>query len=159
MQLYRQQKNATMSPEERAAQSAKQAQARKLSRQQKNATMSPEERAAQKAKQAQARKLSRQQKNAAMSPEEKAAQRAKKKLSRQQQKKDSMNPEPETSGEYEIPVDITGPVQQAIKRDQKQIMKVEGDPNEYRAAVCVLCDRLIIGCESIHKITAERMNE
>ena len=67
VQLYRQQKNATMSPKERAAQKAEQAQARKLSRQQKNATMSPEERAAQKAKQAQARKLSRQQKNAAMS--------------------------------------------------------------------------------------------
>ena len=143
-----------MSEDERAAQRqrAKVAAAAKLCRQRKNAAMSEDERAAQRAKVADT--------DAAMSEDERAAQRAKvadaAKL-RRQRKKDSMNSEPETSGEYEIPVNITGPVQQAMKHDQKQIMKVEGKPNEYRAAVCVLCDRLIIGCESIHNITAESL--
>eukprot|EP00984_Skeletonema_dohrnii_P016910 scaffold7595_cov74-Skeletonema_dohrnii-CCMP3373.AAC.3 len=38
-------------------------------------------------------------------------------------------------------------------------MQVDSNPNAYRAAVCVLllCDRLIIGCESIHKITVESL--
>jgi hypothetical protein len=40
---------------------------------------------------------------------------------------------------------------------QKEIMKVDNDPNACGVAVCVLCDRLIIGCESIHKITGEKL--
>eukprot|EP00984_Skeletonema_dohrnii_P016551 scaffold7392_cov124-Skeletonema_dohrnii-CCMP3373.AAC.1 len=59
--------------------------------------------------------------------------------------------------DYEIVVDRTGPIQQACKHDQKEIMKVDSNPNAYRVAVCVLCDRLIIGCEAIHKITEESL--
>ena len=36
-------------------------------------------------------------------------------------------------------------------------MKVDNNPNACRVAVCVLCDRLIIGCEAIHKITGEKL--
>eukprot|EP00984_Skeletonema_dohrnii_P024784 scaffold13921_cov102-Skeletonema_dohrnii-CCMP3373.AAC.2 len=36
-------------------------------------------------------------------------------------------------------------------------MKVDSNPNAYRVAVCVLCNRLIIGCEAIHKITEESL--
>ena len=65
----------------------------------------------------------------------------------------------ESSRDNEIPVALTHPIQQARKHDQERIMhaNVDGKPNAFRAAVCVLCDRLIIGCESIHKISAESL--
>ena len=138
-------------------------------RQQKNASMSPEERETQRAKDTAQVQLYRQQKNASMSTEELAAQRAKETTRvqryRQQQQKNknaSMSTEAEesTAGkscDYEIVVDRTGPIQQACKHDQKEIMKVDSNPNAYRVAVCVLCDRLIIGCEAIHKITEESL--
>jgi len=62
----------------------------------------------------------------------------------------------EKSYGYNIPVDMKGPIQQARKHE-KEIMKVDGKPNSLRIPVCVLCDRLIIGCETIHKITGERL--
>ena len=120
-----------MSAEERAAKAA----AAKLYRQRKNASMSPEERTAQRAKKADAAKLYRQLKNVSMTPEESVGK----------------------SCDYEIVVDRTHPVQQARDHDQKKIMKVDGKPNAFRAAVCVLCDRLIIGCEEIHKITVDSL--
>ena len=79
-ELVRQRKNASISPEERAAQRAKAAARVKLYRQRKHASMSAEERAAQKAKKAAADKIYRQRKNASMSAEERAAQKAKKML-------------------------------------------------------------------------------
>jgi len=51
-------------------------------------------------------------------------------------------------------VDIKGSIKQARKYDQ-EVMQVDGNPNAYRSNVCVLCDRLIIGCEAVRKITKE----
>ena len=153
-QLSCQSKNALICPEERAAKRDKMAAATSLYRQRKQASMSPEERDEKKA---QAR-LYRKRKQASMSPEEREAKRNKMaaaaRLNRQQ-KQASMSPEAEES--IEESVVTTRPIQQARKHDQKRIMQVDGNPNAYRAAVCVLCDRLIIGCESIHKITAESL--
>ena len=56
---------------------------------------------------------------------------------------------------FEI-IDTKGPIQQARKYDQ-EFMQVVGNPNAYRATVCVLCDRLVIGCETVHKITREEL--
>ena len=57
---------------------------------------------------------------------------------------------------YRIPVDTVLPVQQARTHDQAS-MQVEKKPNTFRVPVCVLCDRLIIGCETAHKITTEQL--
>jgi len=160
VRLCRQRKHDSMSAEERSDQKAKKAAAARLYRQRKNASMSAEERDAQKAKKAAAARLYRQRKNASMSAEERDAQKAKKaaaaRLYRQRQQTNAMSAE-ESSCDYEIVVDKTHPVQQARNHDQKKIMKVDSNPNVFRAAVCVLCDRLIIGCEEIHKITVESL--
>ena len=96
--------------------------------------MSPEERQAKRAKATAAQQSLRQRKNASMATDESRAE--------------------ESSGDYEIPVTLTHPIQQACKHDQERIMHVDGKPNTFQAAVCVLCDRLIKGCESIHKTSA-----
>ena len=57
---------------------------------------------------------------------------------------------------YRIPVDTVLPVQQARKHDQAS-MQVEQKPNTFRARVCVLCDRFIIGCETVHKISSKQL--
>ena len=53
-------------------------------------------------------------------------------------------------------IDKVLPFQKARKYDQAA-MQVDGNPNAFRAPVCVLCDRLIIGCESVHKISREQL--
>ena len=50
------------------------------------------------------------------------------------------------------------PMQRARIHDQSA-MQVEGKPNAFRVPVCVLCDRLIIGCETIHKIKHENLQK
>ena len=129
--------------------------------------MSAEERDIQMAKERARKQSYRQKKNASMSEEDRAMNRAKNNAYQQQyrekKKKDEQdekstsvqNSDRKNSFDYKIPVDIKGPIQQACKHDQKEIMKVDGNPNAFRVAVCVLCDRLIIGCEAIHKITVE----
>ena len=84
--------------------------------------------------------------------------RGKKRLCQEAKDKDKEERESiqERSYDYNIPVDMKGPIQQARKHE-KEIMKVDGKPNSLRIPVCVLCDRLIIGCETIHKITGERL--
>ena len=70
-QLYRQQKNASMSPEERLEEGQGTAY-----RQRKNASMSPEERQAKRTEAAAAQQLFRQSKNATMNPKESQVQAA-----------------------------------------------------------------------------------
>ena len=53
-------------------------------------------------------------------------------------------------------IDTKGSLQLARKYDQKA-MQVDGNPNVYRSNVCVICDRFIIGCEAVHKITKEAL--
>ena len=134
--------------------------------------MSTEERAMQRRAKDRARKQRyRQQKKASMSVEEKEKQRAKDRARQQRcrQKKKALkdeedeesapvqNQDRKNDSDYKIPVDTTDPIQQAYKHDQKEIMKVDGNPNACRVAVCVLCDRFIIGCETVRKITQESL--
>jgi len=134
-----------------------------LYRQKKKASMTEEERAKQRAKATAKNQSYLQKKKASMTEEEMTKQRAddatKKRLYRKKKKDEEsesiQNRDRKNSFDYKIPVDIKGPIQQACNYDQKEIMKVDGNPNAFRVAVCVLCDRLIIGCEAIHKITVE----
>eukprot|EP00986_Skeletonema_menzelii_P013820 scaffold8448_cov188-Skeletonema_menzelii.AAC.1 len=57
---------------------------------------------------------------------------------------------------YTIPVDTVFPVQLARKYDQAS-MQVDKKPNTFRVPVCILCDRLIIGCETVHTITSRQL--
>ena len=162
---YRQQKRASMSPEEKLAQRAKQAAYEKKHRQRKREERAscPVKREAWSAK----RKLYRQQKVVSLSPEERQAERAKKNALAKQRRHErkyaasmSQDQEDENAEEscgYEIGVATTSPIQQARYHDQKRIMGVDGKPHACRAAVCVLCDRFIIGCESINKLTVDSL--
>ncbi|KAL7451819.1 hypothetical protein ACHAWC_004215 [Mediolabrus comicus] len=130
----------------------KKAAAAKRRRQQKHASMSQDEREAERARKAAAAKRRRQQKEA-----ERARKAAAAKRRRQQKRAVSVEESAGESCDYEIGVATTSPIQQARNHDQKRIMQVDGKPDACRAAVCVLCDRFIIGCESIHKITVESL--
>jgi hypothetical protein len=181
--LYYQQKRASMSEEEKKAQRAKDAARFRLRRQKIN--MNAEKKKAQRAKQAayekkhrqkkrqerascpdkakqesDKRKLYRQRKLASMSPEERQAKRVRRNAlskTRRLQRKYAEDESAEESCGYEIGVATTSPIQQARYHDQKRIMGVDGKPDACRAAVCVLCDRFIIGCESINKLTVESL--
>ena len=175
---YYQRKIASMTEEERQAHRAKETAARRLSRQRQIASMSAQERRAHRAKAAAASRRYYHRKMNSMSAQERRAHAAARSLydrrkveSMSAQEKQEKNAKASTArnltcqhkiatpaaGDYDIPVARTLPIKQARKYDQERIMHVTGKPNEYRAAVCVLCDRLIIGCESIHKITAESL--
>ena len=143
---------------------AKETARKKLCRQKKTASMSPEERSNRRAKETASVQLCREKKTASMSQEETANRRAKETARRQlyreknraSQEANDKESIQEKSCDYNIAVGRKGPIQQARKHDQNEIMKVDNNPNACRVAVCVLCDRLIIGCEAIHKITGEK---
>src|SRR6056300_625759 len=56
-----------------------------------------------------------------------------------------------TIEDIDIPIDIQGSIREAIKWDQ-DCMRVEGKPETFRRHVCIICDRLIIGCETCHNL-------
>ncbi|KAL7448915.1 hypothetical protein ACHAWC_001031, partial [Mediolabrus comicus] len=167
MKLCRQKKNPLMSPEEKADKRDKERVRVQLYREKKNPLMSPKEKADKRDKDRVRKQLNREKKNASMSLEEQEDKRDKervrvqlyreKKRASQEAKDNKEENIQEKTCDYNIPVDIKSPIRQARERDQKEIMKVDNDPNACRVAVCVLCDRLIIGCESIHKITGEKL--
>ncbi|KAL7453898.1 hypothetical protein ACHAWC_005529 [Mediolabrus comicus] len=138
-----------------------------LWRQRKKATLSPEEKKNKTEKQTAYVKLWRERKKASLSPEEKKSDMEKQTayVQRHRQRKKTSQEDMDTNQEsiqektcdYNIPVDIKSPIRQAYHHDQKQIMKVDNNPNACRVAVCVLCDRLIIGCELIYNITREKL--
>ncbi|KAL7432030.1 hypothetical protein ACHAXM_002882, partial [Skeletonema potamos] len=50
-----------------------------------------------------------------------------------------------------LPVEIRESLKHAIKCDQKS-MQVEGKVDAFCLPVCLICDRVIIGCETVHKL-------
>ena len=103
----------------------------------KKASMTEEEMTKQRAKATAKKQRYLQKKKASMTEEEMTKQRAndaaKKQLYRKKKKDEEnasvQNRDRKNSFDYKIPVDIKGPIQQACKHDQKEIMKVDGNPN------------------------------
>ena len=60
-----------------------------------------------------------------------------------------------TSNENEIHVNIKSPIKKARYYDQT--VQEGQTPNSFRVPVCVLCDRLIIGCEEVRTLSAKTL--
>ena len=60
-----------------------------------------------------------------------------------------------TSNENDIHVNIKSPIQKARYYDQT--VQEGQNPNSFRVPVCVLCDRLIIGCEEVRTLSAKTL--
>jgi hypothetical protein len=53
--------------------------------------------------------------------------------------------------DIKLPIEIRESLKHAIKCDQKS-MQVEGKVDAFCLPVCLICDRAIIGCETVHKL-------
>ncbi len=65
------------------------------------------------------------------------------------------SPEALAQSLHEIHVNIKSPIQKARYYDQT--VQEGQNPNAFRVPVCVLCDRLIIGCEEVRKLSAKAL--
>eukprot|EP00985_Skeletonema_marinoi_P024752 scaffold17515_cov146-Skeletonema_marinoi.AAC.1 len=56
--------------------------------------------------------------------------------------------------DIKLPIEIRESLKHAIKCDQKS-MQVEGRVDAFCLPVCLICDRVIFGCETVHKVDKE----
>ena len=56
--------------------------------------------------------------------------------------------------DIELPIEIRESLKHAIKCDQKS-MQVEGRVDAFCLPACLICDRVIFGCETVHKVDKE----